>query len=159
VPGTELPPPPRSHRFIEIFVCLFIACTLAGIGYFYRAELLLLLKPDVDHARAFEKTPPQNPSETPVPVPIPTEENLISAQEGFDYAVAYTGTGFTPDTVNIQRGEPVRIINNSGDKIMLQYGNTTQVLEPGAYWERSFPEGTARVQAGNMRFVLSIYAQ
>ncbi len=83
--------------------------------------------------------------ENEVWIPNPGLEDTVQAQRGFDYLVSYTGERFEPSLITIQRGERVRLTNNSASPLTLEGEGIT--IEPLRYAETPF------TKPGEFRFI------
>lgn len=75
--------------------------------------------------------------------PEPTANDLVTAQQGFQYVISYTGTSFVPKKLSIRQGETIRFVNNSGQNVEIAYAYTTSPVIPSReYWEYAIPATT-----------------
>ena len=82
------------------------------------------------------------PSQTPSDVapvaesdePSPPSDEImayLAESKGFEYLVSYTGNGFEPQSLTIQKGEAVRFTNNSGEGLWVAASGAAGAVYPG----------------------------
>jgi plastocyanin len=135
----------RGHlRAYVILVVLLVA--LGGFAY----AVFLLSGAGVPSSLIQQAQEISNaPKGFPQGAPAPTAQDAVVAQQGFNYVVAYTDTGFRPASLSVKKGQVIRFTNISGGPIQIIAGSeTSPSLAHAQYWEyTAATSGTLQVES------------
>ncbi|MFA7309567.1 MAG: hypothetical protein WC050_01545 [Candidatus Paceibacterota bacterium] len=134
------------HAHPTRVLLIVLAALLAVVAIVYTIWRVAAPVPSVEQAPfTVQQAFPKN-------APPPMPKDYVTAQNGFQYLVSYTDSGFIPAQFSIKNAETVRFTNNSGTTLRLFIANTPLVsLGRGAYFEYTFTKtGVATFSDGTL---------
>jgi plastocyanin len=139
-------PHEQAHGHLRAYLILLVVLLAAVSLVVFIGSTLLSPRP-LQQAQEMTAVPKGFPADAPVP----TAQDTVVAQQGFNYIVAYTDQGFRPATLSVKKGQVIRFTNIAAGTVQITASSeSSPALAHAQYWEYTAKTaGTVTAESSN----------